>query len=117
MTSAFKEAGVAKLKADVWKNGTCTSDSCRGKFVIIKMGLHCIQGIARGVGILEISATRHRFLHSCIHDLKEFIYTQCVDCPCCMMNRRIRKTFFTICAIFAFHRLFSLETNNFVNIF
>lgn len=29
MTQAFKEAEAAKWKADVWRNGTCTSDSER----------------------------------------------------------------------------------------
>lgn len=116
MTGTFKEAEVVKWKADVWKNGTRTSDSWRGKFVIVWMGLNCIERIAWGVGILEILAIHHRFPHSCVHDLKEFRYPKYVDCPCCMMNRQINKTFLKICGIYTFQGLFSQMTNNFVSI-
>jgi len=62
MTGAFKEAEVAKWKADVWKIDICTSDSWKVKSVTVQMGVNCIQGIAWGVGILETLSMHTGFL-------------------------------------------------------
>lgn len=76
MTWAFKEAEAGKWKADVWRNGTWTSDSQRALFVIVQVGLNCIQGIVWGLYILEILAIQHSVFHSCVHDLNKFRYTK-----------------------------------------